>query len=100
MNVATVPCPECNELIEQDVEGYGLHLLVCECGNEMTLNLNRIIRRKLADYKDRDWLLKHYVEDEKSMAAIASMCAVSPMTIHNWLITHDIEKRPRGRRSK
>lgn len=100
MNVATVPCPECNELIEQDVEGYGVHILLCECGNELKLDLSRFIRKKSADYKDKDWLLKRYVDEEMSMAEIASICAVSPMTIHNWLITHDIEKRSRGRRSK
>jgi hypothetical protein len=101
MPVATIPCPECDDLIELDIENtYGVHLFSCECGNEMKLNLSRFIRKAKAAYKQREWLHKQYVEEGMSMADIATQCGVSPMTIHNWLITHDIQKRSRGRRSK
>lgn len=51
------------------------------------------------DYRDPHWLREHYVDKEYSMAAIAAMCAVTPMTIQNWLRRHDIPTRGRGYRA-
>lgn len=50
------------------------------------------------DYRDPHWLREQYEGKGYSMAAIADMCSVTPMTIQNWLRRHDIETRGRGYR--
>ena len=49
-------------------------------------------------YRDADWLYKEYVENNKTMAEIATMCDTTPMTIHHWLKKHGIESRRGGTR--
>jgi len=51
-------------------------------------------------YRDFDWLHAHYVEKDMTMQEIADMFGVTPMTIQMWLGKHEIETRPRGRRSE
>jgi hypothetical protein len=50
-------------------------------------------------YRDAAWLTGAYVTEGRTMADIARQFAVSPMTIHGWLVKHDIPTRPRGRKS-
>ncbi len=50
-------------------------------------------------YRDATWLTEAYVTDKRTMADIAAQFAVSPMTIHGWLVKHDIPTRPRGRKT-
>ena len=50
------------------------------------------------DYRDPHWLREQYEDKGLSMAAIADMCSVTPMTIQNWLRRNDIETRSRGYR--
>ena len=49
-------------------------------------------------YKDKEWLVNAYVEEEKTMAEIGRMFNVSPMTICTWLEKFGIQTRSRGRR--
>lgn len=51
-------------------------------------------------YRDFNWLHEHYVEKDMTMQEIADMFGVTPMTIQMWLGKHEIETRPRGRRSE
>lgn len=49
------------------------------------------------DFRDEQWLTNAYVTNKYTMAQIARMCGVTPMTIQNWLRRHDIPTRGRGR---
>lgn len=51
-------------------------------------------------YRKESWLKDQYETNGRSMASIAKECAVSPMTIHKWLKTHNIKTRPTGQRKK
>lgn len=44
-------------------------------------------------YRNKDFLIEMYIENEKSMGEIAEMCDCSNSTISNWLEKHDIDKR-------
>ena len=50
-------------------------------------------------YRESAWLKDAYVKEGRTMADIAKQFAVSPMTIHGWLVKHGIPTRPRGRKS-
>lgn len=49
-------------------------------------------------YRDRVWLVEEYHTKGKTLKEIADACGVSPMTINQWLVRHNIPSRPRGRR--
>lgn len=49
-------------------------------------------------YRDRTWLIEKYHRADLTLKQIADMCGVSPMTINQWLVRHNIQSRPRGRR--
>lgn len=50
------------------------------------------------NYKNRDWLVKAYIDESRTMQDIADEYDVSPMTIYTWLKRFDIPTRSRGRR--
>jgi len=47
-------------------------------------------------YRDPKWLLKHYVELNKTMKTMATELGVSHQTIHRWMKKHGIERRSSG----
>ena len=49
-------------------------------------------------YRNRDWLADAYHTKEMTLAEIGRLCGVSPMTINQWLVKHNIPSRSRGRR--
>jgi transcriptional regulator of acetoin/glycerol metabolism len=97
MPCAVIDCPNCNLDLKAHYEPMKTSHLTCECGKEMLLTIVLPIPSS-DDYKNEEWLRKHYVEDGMSMSAIAALVGVSPMTIFNSLKKHGIETRPRGRR--
>lgn len=50
-------------------------------------------------YRNKTWLQNEYITNDRTMTDIGNQCAVSPMTIQNWLDRLEIPTRPRGRRS-
>ena len=93
----------------------------CECGTDLKCSVSKginevrcldcfevmlvtvSIRPKNGDsntYRNESWLRHEYESNGNSMAKIAQECGVSPMTIQNWLNTHSIETRSRGRKKK
>lgn len=79
-------------------ENYAEQIINCiHCGQPHKLCLT--LKSLRDDYRDPHWLREHYVDKGYSMAAIAVMCSVTPMTIQNWLRRHDIETRGRGYRA-
>ena len=50
-------------------------------------------------YRNEEWLREAYTNNGKTMAELATMFSVSPMTICTWLDKFSIETRSRGRRS-
>ena len=50
------------------------------------------------DYHDKAWLTAEYISKNRTMPERGMQCAVSPMTIQNWLDRLAIPTRPRGRR--
>ena len=50
-------------------------------------------------YRNKTWLQNEYITNNRTMTDIGNQCAVSPMTIQNWLDRLEIPTRPRGRRS-
>jgi len=50
------------------------------------------------NYHDKAWLTAEYIGKNRTMTEIGKQCAVSPMTIQNWLDRLEIPTRPRGRR--
>ena len=53
----------------------------------------------IPNYHDKAWLTTEYISKNRTMGDIGNECAVSPMTIQNWLDRLEIPTRPRGRRS-
>lgn len=58
-----------------------------------------MVRRKRIDkmsdyYKSKAWLKKRYVDDGKTIQAIAAECGVTHVTIYNWLVRHDLIRNP------
>ena len=93
----------------------------CECGAELTCAINNEVNEirciecldimmvsvnikpknaGTTTYRNETWLRHEYENNGNSMARIAQDCGVSPMTIQNWLNTHSIETRSRGRKKK
>tara|TARA_B110001454_G_C12689945_1_gene421894 strand:+ start:1342 stop:1635 length:294 start_codon:yes stop_codon:yes gene_type:complete len=50
------------------------------------------------NYHNKTWLTDEYITKNRTMTEIGTDCAVSPMTIQNWLDRLAIPTRPRGRR--
>lgn len=44
-------------------------------------------------YRDKEWLQKRYIEENRSVTEIACECGVSTYTISDWLKRHGIRKR-------
>lgn len=66
-----------------------------ECGS---LHLITVSVKTLNDnFRTKKWLTNAYTTKGYTMAQIARMCGVTPMTIQNWLRRHDIPTRGRGR---
>lgn len=51
-------------------------------------------------YKEKDWLVEHYITKDMASIAIAELSGVGGQTILNWLATHDIPRRNTGVRTK
>lgn len=47
-------------------------------------------------YRDRDWMVRHYINKGLDQYEIASLCDVDQSTISRWLEKHGIKSRPRG----
>jgi hypothetical protein len=47
-------------------------------------------------YRDRDWLYKHYVEEQLSSVKMAEMVGCARSTIQHWLNKHDIQMRSKS----
>ena len=92
---------ECQSEMVIDIEkGTTSAKAVClECGEPHVINLH-IAHPKGSSktYRKESWLNTEYIVKGRSMADIASECAVSPMTIFKWLKTHGIKTRSVGRR--
>jgi len=99
----TWKCEKCNtENDEDDPWGMASVLsdsqLSVECGGCDSLHLITVSVKTLNDdFRDKNWLTNAYVTNRFTMAQIARMCGVTPMTIQNWLRRHDIPTRGRGR---
>ena len=50
-------------------------------------------------YRNKTWLQNEYITNNRTMTDIGQQCAVSPMTMQNWLDRLEIPTRPRRRRS-
>tara|TARA_R110000787_G_scaffold262120_2_gene367457 strand:- start:3448 stop:3765 length:318 start_codon:yes stop_codon:yes gene_type:complete len=72
-----------------------------ECGNGATysVKLEALVIREDKLYRNEEWLREAYTNNGKTMAELATMFSVSPMTICTWLDKFSIETRSRGRRS-
>ena len=56
--------------------------------------LNRFLEAKMDLYKDRNWLMSKYVDEELSTIEIAEICNIKPSgTIHYWLKKFNIKTR-------
>jgi hypothetical protein len=64
------------------------------------LILSATLKSSDALYRDPHWLNTMYTENGMSMALIANICGVTPMTIQNWLAKHGIQTRRRGYAAK
>jgi len=72
--------------------------LSVECSKCESLHLLTIsVKTMNDDFRDKQWLTNAYVANGYTMAQIARMCGVTPMTIQNWLRRHEIPTRGRGR---
>lgn len=49
-------------------------------------------------YRNREWLVENYINKNRTMADIADKANVTPATINQWLVKHEIPTRSRGRR--
>ena len=49
-------------------------------------------------YRNREWLVDNYINKNRTMADIAEKANVTPATINQWLVKHEIPTRGRGRR--
>ena len=45
-------------------------------------------------YKSKAWLTKRYVNDKKTIQAIANECGVTHVTIYNWLVRFELIRNP------
>ncbi len=69
-----------------------------ECSRCKSLHLITVSVKTLNDdFRNGEWLTTAYVTNGYTMAQIARMCGVTPMTIQNWLRRHSIPTRGRGR---
>jgi len=61
--------------------------------NEIPIRPKGSYRNLDSDYKDKDWLHKMYVVEQKGSYFIAEFCGVSPPTIRYWLSKYGIVSR-------
>ena len=92
-----INCPSCLE-VETYMFSIGLtNTYSCsKCGKELTVEISQTEKSPL--YKDKDWLIENYIDEQKSMSTLARMTGVSPMTICQWLNKFEIPTRSRGRK--
>lgn len=53
----------------------------------------------MTNYKNKEWLYREYVTNDKSSNEIAEECGVNGQTILTWLAKFDISRRQNGQRS-
>ena len=68
------------------------------CNRHYSVTLVMFESQPVGVYRDPIWLEEQYLLEGKTMDEIAQECSVSPMTINNWLVKHNIPTRERGRR--
>lgn len=97
-------CPDCGEKMTFQLP-HGFHAgtdtlnMECMfCGDVAQITVSIKSSSKKAHYTSEVWLREHYVDKDMTMAEIAKVCAVSPMTVNRWLKIHGIETRRRGHR--
>ena len=57
-------------------------------------------KTKAKDYRDPVWLEENYVQQNRTMADIATEFGITPMAVNHWLTKHNIQTRPRGSKTQ
>lgn len=76
----------------------GTQCLITIKGEPHWVNVELTKANQDKPYRSRDWLADAYHTKEMTLAEIGRLCGVSPMTINQWLVKHNIPSRSRGRR--
>lgn len=72
---------------------------IIEISGEAYLLTVKLDKYEGKSYRDRDWLVTNYINNNRTMNDIATSCGVTPATINQWLVRFEIPTRGRGRRS-
>ena len=97
-------CAECESSVRLvlpiiELGGSKKSITCTNCNQLYVFEMSIWMELSKPKYKDRKWLHRQYVIEEKSMSEIAKICGKSAMTIRDWLIRHEIPRRGTGQRS-
>jgi|TARA_R100001463_G_scaffold23790_2_gene56847 hypothetical protein len=65
----------------------------------LVVEIKHFIKPTKPLYHRKDWLEQEYIGKNRTMAEIARQFGITPMSIHQWLVKHNIPTRSRGRRA-
>lgn len=65
-----------------------------------SINITLVDKTKAKDYRDPVWLADAYVQQNRTMADIATEFGITPMAVNHWLLKHNIQTRPRGSKTQ
>ena len=94
-------CPECQQIVRlawriTSMGGDKKTFTCQQCNQFFVFEYNLWMQVNRPKYRDKEWLRQKYWDERLSMDAIGKECGVTAMTIRDWLIKHDIERRLKG----
>jgi len=82
-----------------DESGFQRHERNSGDGDVLVVEIKHFIKPTKPLYHRKDWLEQEYIGKNRTMAEIARQFGITPMSIHQWLVKHNIPTRSRGRRA-
>lgn len=78
----------------------GVEGLAVVDNDRYSINITLVDKTKAKDYRDPVWLEENYIQNNRTMADIATEFGITPMAVNHWLTKHNIQTRPRGSKTQ
>ena len=78
----------------------GVEGLAVVDNDRYSINITLVDKTKAKDYRDPVWLEENYIQNNRTMADIATEFGITPRAVNHWLLKHNIQTRPRGSKTQ
>ena len=78
----------------------GVEGLAVVDNDRYSINITLVDKTKAKDYRDPVWLEENYIQNNRTMADIATEFGITPMAVNHWLLKHNIQTRPRDSKTQ